>query len=119
MEVADESFLCGDSNGHNVVLLRLRLCPKEEQGEGSSESLERMLECSGHLPSDVHFQECSYYTAVAPMVQQRSTFDTDLIVVLVTVFVAVAMLVLGVLMYWKRKKVAAFSRHWAARCRCR
>ena len=119
VEVDDKSFLCGSDNEHKVVLLRLRLSPKKEKSKGSSSStkLERMLECSGHLPSYVHFEMCSYYTAQGAVVRPTSTVDTNLIAVLVTVFAVVAVLLLAVLMYWKRQKVTAFAKHWAAQCR--
>ena len=116
VELSDKAFLCGVDNGDNIVLLRLHLSPTKEQ-EASSTELQRMLECSGHLPSVVYFETCSYYTANSPMVQDKSTFDSDLIAVLVTVFVAVALLVLAVFTYRKRKEVAALAKRWTVRCR--
>ena len=112
-----KTFLCEAHSGNRTVLLRLRLSHREKQEEDSSEELQRMLECSGHLPSVAYFESCSYYTANSPTVQSTSTLDTDLIAVLVTVFVTVALLGLAVLMYWKRKEVAALAKRWTAQLR--
>ena len=117
MNVDRKTFLCEARSGHKTVLLRLRLSPKEKQEEDSSEELQRMLECSGHLPSVASFESCSYYTASTVTVQDTSTLDTDLIAVIVTVFVAVALLGLAVLTYWKREKVVALAKRWTAQYR--
>ena len=116
VELIDRAFLCGVDNGLNIVLLRLHLSPMGKQ-DASSMKLQRMLECSGHLPSVTYFELCSYYTANTGTIQDTSTFDRDLIAVLVTVFVTVALLVLAVLMYRKRKEVAALAKRWSVRCR--
>ena len=116
VELIDRAFLCGVDNGLNIVLLRLHLSPTGKQ-DTSSMKLQRMLECSGHLPSVTYFESCSYYTANSPTVQSKSTIDTDLIAVLVIVFVTVALLVLAVLTYRNRKEVAALAKRWSVRCR--
>ena len=83
--------------------------------------LGRMLECSGHLPSYVDFESCSYYTTKGKEAKStskpKSTVDANLIAVLVTVFAAAAVLLLAVLMYWKRQEVAAFAKRWTPQCR--
>ena len=116
VKVKHKTFLCEGHNGDNIVLLRLHLSPTKEQ-EDSGTELQRMLECSGHLPSGKDSEPCSYYTTNSPPVRDKSTFDRDLIAVLVTVFVAVEMLVLAVLMYWKRKEVTTLAKRWTAQCR--